>query len=151
MKEFPTQISVYQASCIFLYPHNFPSHSRYNRLSTNLMVVLKIIRYEYINSLDNQSRYTVIDSFPFPLCGTIRNRLAKLFSEIANIGYKATKNLYYYEFKISLSVDSKGFPISCEVTPASIHDVNIAYDLVEQPPNKQIVADKGHVSSQLKK
>lgn len=150
MMGFPTQISAYQAICTFLYPNNFPSHSRYNRLSTNLMVALKIIRYEYVKSLDNQARYAVIDSFPCPLCATIRNRRAKLFSEIANIGYNATKDLYYYGFKISLSVDSKGFPIAYEVTSASVHDVNMAYDLIEQAPNKQILADKGYVSDKLK-
>ncbi|MGF1919661.1 IS982 family transposase, partial [Enterococcus faecalis] len=68
----------------------FLSHSRYNRLSANLNKALKIIRYEYVKSLDNQSRYAVIDSFPRPLCLAIRNRRAKLFSEIANIGYNAT-------------------------------------------------------------
>lgn len=79
----------------------------------------------------------MIDSFPCPLCATIRNRRAKLFSEIANIGYNATKELYYYGVKISLIVDFKGFPIVYEVTSAFIHDVNMAYDLVEQAPNKQ--------------
>ena len=147
---FPTQISTYQAVCAFLYPDVFPSHSRYCRLSGNLKEVIKIIRYEYVKSLENQAKYAVIDSFPCPLCATIRNRRAKLFSEVANIGYNATKELYYYGFKISLSVDSKGFPIAYEVTSASIHDVNMAYDLVEQAPNKQILADKGYVSEKLK-
>lgn len=150
MMGFPTQKSTYQAICTFLYPNNFPSHSRYNRLSSNLMVAIKIIRYEYIKSLDNQARYAVIDSFPCPLCATIRNRRAKLFSDVANIGYNATKDLYYYGFKVSLSVDSKGFPIAYEVTSASVHDVNMAYDLVKQAPNKQILADKGYVSDKLK-
>lgn len=150
MMGFPTQISTYQAVCAFLYPDDFPSHSRYNRLSANLNIALKIIRYEYVKTLDNQARYAVIDSFPCPLCATIRNRRAKLFSEIANIGYNATKDLYYYGFKISLSIDSKGFPIAYEVTSASIHDVNMAYDLVEQAPNKQTLADKGYVSEKVK-
>lgn len=131
---------------MLFYPTNFPSHSRDNRLSANLNIALKIIRYEYVKSLDNQSRYAVIDSFPCPLCAAIRNRRAKLFSEIANIGYNATKEFYYYGFKISLSVDSKGFPIAYEITSASIHDINMAYDLVEQAPNKQTLTDKGYVS-----
>lgn len=150
MMGFPTQVSTYHAVCAFLYPDDFPSHSRYNRLSANLKVALKIIRYEYVKSLNNQSRYAVIDSFPCPLCATIRNRRAKLFSEIANIGYNATKELYYYGFKVSISVDSKGFPIAYEVTSASVHGMNMAYDLVEQAPNKKTLADKGYVSEKLK-
>ena len=151
MMGFPSQSDTYRAICAFLYgSSDFPSRSRYSRLCGNLKNVLKIIRYEYVKSLDNQTRYAVIDSFPCPLCATIRNRRARLFSEIANIGYNATKDLYYYGFKISLSVDSKGFPIAYEVTSASIHDVNMAYDLVEQAPNKQTLADKGYVSNKLK-
>lgn len=146
MMGFPTQISTYHAVCAFLYPDDFPSHSRYNRLSANLKVALKIILYEYVKSLNNQPRYAVIDSFPCPLCATIRNRRAKLFFEVANIGYNATKELYYYGFKVSLSVDSKGFPIAYEVTSASVHDVNMAFNLVEQVPNKQTLA----VSEKLK-
>jgi len=150
MMGFPTQISTYQAICTFLYPDDFPSYSRYNRLSANLKETLKIIRYEYIKTLDNQSKYAVLDSFPCPLCATIRNRRAKLFSEVANIGYNATKELYYYGFKISLSIDSKGFPLTYVVSSASIHDVNMAYDLVKQAPNQQVLADKGYISEKLK-
>lgn len=151
MMGFSSQSDAYRAICAFLYvSSDFPSRSRYSRICGNLKNVLKIIRYEYVKSLDNQARYAVIDSFPCPLCATIRNRRAKLFSEIANIGYNATKELYYYGFKISLSVDSKGFPIAYEVTSASVHDVNMAYDLVEQAPNKQTLADKGYVSNNLK-
>lgn len=84
------------------------------------------------------------------MCATIRNRHAKLFSEFANIGDNATKELYYYGFKISLRVDSKGFPIAYEVTSASVHDVKMAYDLVVQAPNKQILVDKGYVNEKLK-
>lgn len=47
-------------------------------------------------------------------------------------------------------MDSKGFPIAYEVTSASVHGVNMAYDLVEQAPNKQRLADKGYVCDKLK-
>ena len=111
---------------------------------------MDIIRYEYVKLLDNQVRYAAIDSFPCLLCTTIRNRYTKLFSEIVNIGYNVTNGLYYYGFKISLSIDSKGFPVVCEVISASVHYMNMAHDLVEQSPNKQILADDGYVSNNLK-
>lgn len=89
MLGFPTQFSTYQAVCTFLYPDDFPSYSRYCRLSGNLKETLKIIRYEYVKILKNQAKYAVIDSFPCPSCAIIRNRWAKLFSVVANIGYNA--------------------------------------------------------------
>ncbi|WP_429976049.1 transposase [Enterococcus sp. DIV0086] len=121
---------------------DFSSCSRYSKICDNLNNVLKIIHYKYVKSLDNQATYAIIDSFPCSLSATIRNRRAKLFSEVENIGYNAAKELYYYGFKISLSVDSKGSPLSYGVSSASIHDVNMAYDLVGQAPNKQMLADK---------
>lgn len=42
------------------------------------------------------------------------------------------------------------FPITYEVTSASIHDIKMDYDLIEQAPNKQILTDKGYISEQLK-
>ena len=66
------------------------------------------------------------------------------------VSYNATKELYYYGFKISLSIDYKGFPIAYKATSASVHDVNMAYDLVEQSLNKHTLADKGCVSEKLK-
>lgn len=67
-----------------------------------------------------------------------------------NIGYNATKELYYYGFKVSLSIDFKGFPIAYEATFSSIYDINMVYDLVKQAPNKQNLADKGYVSEKVK-
>ncbi|EGO2699347.1 transposase [Enterococcus faecalis] len=72
--------------------------------------------------------------------------LARLLRIVAHNG-QDNKRPYYYGFKISLSVDSKGIPVTYEVTSASIHNVNITYDLVKQAPNKQILADKGHIVS----
>lgn len=71
MMGFSTQSCTYRAICAFLYPaSDFPSRSRYSRICGNLNNVLKIIRYEYVKSLDNQATYAVIDSFPCPLCAT---------------------------------------------------------------------------------
>ena len=118
--EFSTQISTYQAIRAFLYPNDYPSDSRYSRLSVNLKEILKIVHYDYVKELDNQSNCAVLDSFPCSLCTTIRNKRVKFFFETANIGYNATKELDYYGFKISFSIDSKGFSHTYVVSSVSI-------------------------------
>ncbi|MGG5372759.1 hypothetical protein IGI67_004432 [Enterococcus sp. AZ196] len=88
MMVFSNQSCTYRTICAFLYPtSDFPSRSRYSRICRNLNNVSKIILYEYVKSLDNQATYAVNYSFSCPLCATIRNRRAKLFSEVAKIGY----------------------------------------------------------------
>jgi len=40
--------------------------------------------------------YTIIDSFPIPLCQSIRNHRVKVLRSIADIGYNATKKQWSY-------------------------------------------------------
>ncbi|MGX5867457.1 IS982 family transposase, partial [Lactobacillus helveticus] len=37
---------------------------------------------------------------PVPVCQPVRNYRVKIFHDIADIGYKATKKVYYYGFKV---------------------------------------------------
>ncbi|HFI0725474.1 TPA: hypothetical protein ACGO5X_002385, partial [Streptococcus suis] len=53
----------------------------------------------------------LIDSFPCALCHPIRNMRATLLSEVADIGYNATKKIHYYGLKFSVLVSDNGFPI----------------------------------------
>ncbi len=88
---------------------------------------------------------------PIPLCATIRNRRAKLFTGTADIGFNATKQLFYYGLKLSLSVNHKGFSTGYVVPSASIHDIHVAPELVDQASTPQVLSDKGYVSQELKR
>ncbi|MBM6729561.1 transposase, partial [Limosilactobacillus ingluviei] len=64
------------------------------------------------------SQTAIIDSYPLPLCQGVRNARARLFAGIANIGYNATKQLYFYGFKVHMIVEPSGLILDYEVTPA---------------------------------
>ena len=57
----------------------------------------------YFNQLDFDE-LVIIDSFPVLLCQPVRNHQAKVLKEVANIGYCASKNMWFYGFKIHLAV-----------------------------------------------
>ncbi|MBM6941071.1 transposase [Lactobacillus coleohominis] len=89
------------------------------------------------------SQTAIIDSYPLPLFQGVRNARAHLFAGIANIGYNATKQLYFYGFKVHMIVEPSGLILDYEVTPASIHDVKAAPELIQNCPCPQILADVG--------
>lgn len=150
MLGFSDQINQYKAIRLFLFPDRFPERSRYSRICANLKDVIKMIRCGYIQELHQNCPFSVIDSMPVPLCATIRNRRAQLFTGTADIGFNATKQLFYYGLKLSVSINHKGFPTGYVVSAASIHDIHVAPELVNQAPTPQVLSDKGYVSKELK-
>lgn len=144
------QISQYKAIRLFLFPDKFPERSRYSRICANLKDVIKMIRQGYVQELHKSCPFSVIDSMPVPLCATIRNQRARLFVGTADIGFNATKQLFYYGLKLSVSINHKGFPTGYVVSAASIHDIHLAPELVSQAPTPQVLSDKGYVSHDLK-
>ncbi|RXF49698.1 IS982 family transposase, partial [Lactobacillus crispatus] len=79
---------------------NCLSHSRFNRRSRQLLQLIYQIRQEMNKKVDLNGQFLIIDSFPVPVCQPIRNYRAKIFRGYANIGYKATKKIYFYGFKV---------------------------------------------------
>ncbi len=93
-----------------------------------------------------QPSYTIIDSFPIPLCQNIRNRRAKLFKPNADIGYNDTKRMWYYGFKGSFEVTNQGVAVAYTITAASKHDIKMVPTLVNQYPCQHILGDAGYPS-----
>ena len=58
--------------------------------------------------VDLNGQFLIIDSFPVPVCQPIRNYRAKIFGGYANIGYKATKKICFYGFKVHAIVSDDG-------------------------------------------
>ncbi|WP_270264358.1 IS982 family transposase, partial [Enterococcus lactis] len=102
---YTSQRATYRAVCSVLFPNgDFPSRSRFTRLSSNLAYTIKIIRYFFIKKLTKGELVGIIDSFPSPLCKPVRNRQAKLLNQIAKVGYNSTKKSYFYGLKIHIGI-----------------------------------------------
>ncbi|HEM2904983.1 TPA: IS982 family transposase [Streptococcus suis] len=133
-----------------LFPDNFPEHSRFCRICQNLAQSIQRMRYFMVLDLCQTCSFGLIDSFPCALCHPIRNMRATLLSEVADIGYNATKKIHYYGLKFSVLVSDSGFPIDYVITPASIYDGDVALELLENSPFPIVYGDKGYVDRQTK-
>ncbi|RXF48687.1 IS982 family transposase, partial [Lactobacillus crispatus] len=89
------------------------------------------IRQEMNKKVDLNGQFLIIDSFPVPVCQPIRNYRAKIFRGYANIGYKATKKIYFYGFKVHAIVSDDGSILDYVVTKASVHDAKETVELLE--------------------
>ena len=106
------------------------------------------IRQEMNKKVDLNGQFLIIDSFPVPVCQPIRNYRAKIFRGYANIGYKATKKIYFYSFKVHVIVSNDGYILDYVVTKASVHDARETVELMENthPSN---YCDEGYLGKEL--
>lgn len=145
-----TASDIYRAIRHNLFPDNFPERSRFCRICQNLAQSIQYMRYFMVLELCQTCSFGLIDSFPCALCQPIRNLRATLLSDVAIIGYNATKKIYYYGLKFSVLVSDNDFPIDYVVTPASVYDGDVALELLTNSPISLIYGDKGYVDKATK-
>lgn len=92
----------------------------------------------------------IIDSFPLPLWQPIRNHRTRIFNDLADIGYNASKNLWFYGFKGHMLVTLSDYILNDVVTPDSVHYIRTVDDLLENCRQPYILADLGYLSRDLK-
>ncbi|MYU97637.1 IS982 family transposase, partial [Lactobacillus salivarius] len=121
------------------------------RRSRQLLQLIYQIRQEMNKKVDLNGQFLIIDSFPVPVCQPIRNYRAKIFRGYANIGYKATKKIYFYGFKVHAIVSDDGYILDYVVTKASVHDARETVELLENthPSNYYLLGDEGYLGKEL--
>ncbi|AGL48467.1 IS982 family transposase [Streptococcus suis] len=124
--------------------------SSFNRRSKQLIWLVQLIRKAKSELLPSD-KLAIIDSFPLPLCHPIRNQRVAIFKGVADIGYNASKHLWFYGFKVHMLVTLSGYILNYVVTPASVHDIKVVYELLEGCKQSVILGDLGYLSSELKK
>ena len=127
------------------------SHSRFNRRARMLLPLMRCIRQDWNQEVKTAGEFLIIDSFPVPVCQPIRNYRVKIFRGIADIGYKATKKIYYYGFKVHALVSDDGYVLDYAVTRASVHDAKETVELMinAHPINHYLLGDEGYLGKDL--
>ena len=127
------------------------SHSRFNRRAKMLLPLIRCIRQAWNQEVKVAGEFLIIDSFPVPVCQPVRNYRVKIFRGIADIGYKATKKVYYYGFKVRAIVSDDGYLLDYTVTKASVHDAKETVELVinTHPANHYLLGDEGYLEKSL--
>lgn len=124
--------------------------TRFNRRVRQLLPVMIAIRQGLTREFAQTGQIAIIDSLPNPLCQKVRNRCTKIFPGLANLGYNATKDMYFYGFKTHLAVTTNGYILNYDVTSASVHDTQAATTLIAGCPCPFVLADVGYVGQELK-
>ena len=127
------------------------SHSRFNRRARMLLPLMRCIRQDWNQEVKTAGEFLIIDSFPVPVCQPIRNYRVKIFRGIADIGYKATKKIYYYGFKVHALVSDDGYVLDYAVTRASVRDAKETVELMinAHPINHYLLGDEGYLGKDL--
>ena len=123
--------------------------SRFNRRTKQLIWLVQVIR-QAMNTHISPDTIVIIDSFPLPLCQPVRNYRTRIFNDLADIGYNASKRLWFYGFKVHMLVTLSGYILNYVVTPASVHDSRAVNDLLENCHQPHILADLGYLSRELR-
>ena len=126
-----------------------PEESRFNRICNHAKGMIQIIR-NHITKNEVHPYYSIIDSFPIPLCISVRRFRAKVLKNIANQGFNSTKQMHFYGLKGHFIISALGIILDYSITPASIHDVKVAKTLISSYSTRYILADKGYTSNNLK-
>jgi hypothetical protein len=100
----------------------------------------------------NGSQIYSVDSFPVEICQIQREKRSKLWRDISLKGYNASKEKYFYGFKVHMVVTTNQEPVRCYISEGSMHDSTASYEFLPNlPKNSIVIGDKAYISRKLEK
>jgi RNA recognition motif-containing protein len=141
------------------FPH-LPNYEAFNYRVNQL----DYICYEYccyimsILQFKNGFCYTenlvLVDSLPIMMATGFRATQAKVAKCEADLGYCASKNIYYYGVKIHMlakyNEKTLPTPYKTKLTKASVHDLTAARRIFHEMKDVKIIGDKAYADKELK-
>jgi len=132
--------------------------SRFHRRCKDLQAVTERIRQCLIQIMGfDRYHYHVMDSLPVPVCQRARASRNLRFATEYNLdnallyGHCAAKKQDFYGFRLHSLATIQGVPVHYILAPASVHNVNIAPELLESYRNFIAAGgDKGYVGLEKK-
>lgn len=126
--------------------------SRLNRLNGVFVPLFAQIQTEFTPLADLEI-IKLIDSMPIIMAKAQRSGSAKVARELANKGYNATKNTYYYGVKLHILGIHQPWrlplPDYIGLTGASEADINMLKEIAWEIYDTSIYADKAYIDSLL--
>lgn len=133
-----------------------PSYQAFNARLNNLCDAFPVLLIDFMNrvSINSDSLKILLgDSLPVITCS--HKRGGKVAKELTDKGFCATKKLHYYGVKIHLlglrRASTIPLPQYIEVTPASVHDLTAARNILETINADISILDKAYVDADLAK
>ncbi len=125
--------------------------SVYNRRKRCLFPYLEKLRKKIAYTFNEVQDVFIIDSLPLIICKNARASRSKIckenqYSSPAK-GYCASQKMYYYGYKLHGVCSINGVFQSFDITPASVHDINMLKDIKWQYSKCTLLGDMGYLSA----
>jgi hypothetical protein len=97
-----------------------------------------------LKDLNRESRY-LLDSFPVPVCDSIRISRCRLVHDECFRGYLASKRRYFYGVRVQVITKCDGVPVGFAVLPGRFADIDgFAHLLLELPESAHLICDSAY-------
>jgi hypothetical protein len=100
------------------------------RQAANLWAVKEQLWKHLLDRLDFDSKVSLIDSFPVAVCRFARAYRCRRLAEVSAFGYDETKKRAFYGLRAHLRVCWPGVIVEVDLTPADVHDLRMAEELL---------------------
>jgi hypothetical protein len=131
-----------------------PSYQAFNARLNKLWEAFPVLLVDFLSSVSLSSdslKVLLGDSFPVVTCS--HKRPGKVARELTDKGFCATKKLHYYGVKVhALGLRrpcSLPFPQYFEMTPASVHDLTAARNVLQNIGADVTILDKAYCDAEL--
>jgi Transposase DDE domain len=101
------------------------------RQAANLWKVKQELWLSLISRIEHDPYFSIIDSFPVPVCRFARAPWCRLYANSAAFGHDEVARQTYYGFRAHVRLAWPGVIVGCTVAPANIHDLEGAAELLE--------------------
>ena len=141
-------IGFIRANYLELFP-KLLDQSQFNRRSRSLRLLVEELRRYWITQkgFHLNSSY-LLDTKPIPVLGYKRNKKHSDFLGSANYGYCASRNMYYFGYKLVTIATLDGIPIAYELVPANLDERLAAEAVIDYVHGCDIFTDKGFIGSE---
>ncbi len=124
--------------------------SVYNRRKRALFPYVEKLRQRLAQEFNTNESIFIIDSMPLEVCKNARANRSKICKETSyaqpNKGFCASQQMYYYGYKLHGICSLDGVFQSIDITPASVHDIQLLKDLKWHYSGCTILGDMGYLS-----
>lgn len=134
-----------------IFGKRFPDRTRFSRTINNLKQTIELMNQGLIQTDEAiDEKLGIIYSLSVPLCHPVRNFRTKAASEIADIGFNATKQTWFYGLKFHAIVSQSGIILNFVLRSASFHDTKVCEDCLTDFHIPMIIGDAGYIGRNLK-
>lgn len=127
--------------------------SVYNRRKRGLFFQIEQIRTLLVKDFNEFEDVFVIDSMPLEICKNARSSRSKICRDLEyalpSKGYCASQKAYYFGYKLHGICSINGIIQSIDITPASVHDIQMLKDVKMTYSKCTLLGDMGYLSADI--